>query len=192
VEQEDLGINYGVNGGGLATTGAERISQRRQVANVLRTYVLGAAKGLTHVFWYRYDWGRISGGGTLGNTLLSDPDDFGRVREAGLALRTAEHWLRGRLVGRLVGRNGHRPCARDRRGTYRCVVRHRGVVRRIYWNPRRDERVQVPPHSVSRVVGRAARRHAYRTTVRVDVGPVMVRSGADPASPQSLRPGDGA
>ena len=41
---------------------------------------------------------------------------------AGMAIRTAERWLGGRLVGR----HGNRPCARDWRGTYRCVVRYDG------------------------------------------------------------------
>ncbi len=166
-------INYGVTGGGLADNAARPISERRQVANVLRTYLLGAANGLTRVFWYRYDWGRVAaGGGTLGNTLLSDPANFARVRAAGLAMRTAEHWLSGRLVGR----HGHRPCARDRRGTYRCTVRHDGIVRTIYWNPHREVRVFVPRHSSSRQAGRAATRRPGPHTLRVGFRPVMVRT----------------
>lgn len=165
-------VNYGVTGGGLASNTATPIPRRRQVANVLRTYLLGAAKGLTRVFWYRYDWGRVGDGGTLGNTLLSDPDDFTRIRAAGLALRTAEHWLRGRLIGR----HGHRPCVPDRRGTYRCIVRHRGVVRSIYWNPHRKVRVHVPARSTARVLGRAVARQARHHTVRVGFRPVMVRT----------------
>ena len=44
---------------------------------MIRTYVLGAARGLSRMFWYRYDWDALSpakGGGTLGNTLLSVPE----------------------------------------------------------------------------------------------------------------------
>ena len=163
-------INYGVTGGGVADAAATPISQRRQVANVLRTYLLGAANGLTRVFWYRYDWGRTASGGTLGNTLLSDPADYARVRAAGLAIRTAEHWLKGRLVGR----HGHKPCARDSRGTHRCVVRRDGIVRRIYWNPRREVRVEVPRGTSARQIGRAVRRHDGRLTVRVGFRPMMV------------------
>ncbi len=164
-------VNYGVTGGGVADSTATPISQHRQIANVLRTYLLGAAHGLTRVFWYRYDWGLVDGG-TLGNTLLSDPTNFARVRAAGMAIRTAERWLGGRLVGR----HGNRPCARDRRGTYRCVVRHDGVVRRIYWNPHRDVRVQVPRHARTQRAGRAVARHAGRHTVRVGFQPMMVRT----------------
>jgi hypothetical protein len=89
-----------------------------------------------------------------------------------MAIRTAERWLGGRLVGR----HGNRPCARDWRGTYRCVVRHDGVVRRIYWNPHRDVRVQVPRHARTQRAGRAITRHAGRHTVRVGFQPMMVRT----------------
>jgi hypothetical protein len=171
-------VNYGVTGGGVGRTAARHISQRRQVANVLRTYLLAAAEGVSRVFWYRYDWGRLATGGTLGNTLLSDPTDFSRIRAAGLAMRTAERWLRGRLVGT----HGRRPCARGRRGTYACTVRFRGGVRTIYWNPRHRVRIEVPRHGGARVVvlgrsgGRVARRHVARRTVRVSFRPVMVRT----------------
>jgi hypothetical protein len=162
-------INYGVTGGGVANNDATPISRKRQVANVLRTYLLGAAQGLTRVFWYRYDWGRTASGGTLGNTLLSDPGNYTRVRAAGMAIRTAERWLRGRLVAR----HGKRPCAKDRHGTYHCVVRHDGVVRRIYWNPHREVKVELPRSA--RHAGRAVSRHG-RHTVRVGFKPMMVRT----------------
>jgi len=96
----------------------------------------------------------------------------GAATAAGLALRTAERWLSGRLVAR----QGQRPCARDRRGTYHCVVRSRGVVRSIYWNPHREVRVQVPRHSTTRVLGRAVARHPGRHTVRVGYEPMVVRT----------------
>ncbi|HEY3528275.1 MAG TPA: hypothetical protein VGK78_03930 [Nocardioides sp.] len=165
-------INYGVTGGGLADASAQPISQRRQVANVLRTYLLGAANGLSHIFWYRYDWGRIAGGGTLGNTLLTDPDDFARVQDAGRALRIAEHWLRGRLVGT----DGHRPCHESRDGTYACTVRRHGVARTIYWNPHHNVRIHVPRAVYRTMVdGRLVARHATSRTVRVTYRPVIVR-----------------
>jgi hypothetical protein len=164
-------INYGLTGGGVATGPATPIAQSRQVANVLRTYLLGAAHGLSKVFWYRYDWGRVADGGTLGNTLLTDPDDFARVRAAGLALRTAEHWLRGRLVGT----HGRLPCARGRQGTYSCTVRFHGGVRTIYWNPHRAVRIQVPrSQGRSVVVTRAGGGRTTTRTVRVGFQPVMV------------------
>jgi polysaccharide biosynthesis protein PslG len=135
-------INYGLKSGGPGQVAADPVSDRRQVANVLRTYLLGASRGLARVFWYRYDWNRLSdadGGGTLGNTLLTVPGQWDQVSPAGEALTTAEDWLSGRLVDA----GARRPCATDRRGTYTCVVRYAGGTRTIYWNPTHKVRVQV-------------------------------------------------
>ncbi len=165
-------INYGVTSGGVATGSARHISQRRQVANVLRTYLLGAAHGLSRVFWYRYDWGRLPNGGTLGNTLLADPDNYARIRAAGIALHTAERWLRGRLVGT----HGRRPCARSHHGTYQCKVRFRGGVRTIYWNPHRHVRIQLPGGSRTTTSSRASGRRVTARSVKVGYRPVMVRT----------------
>ncbi|HEY3480019.1 MAG TPA: hypothetical protein VGL02_14070 [Streptomyces sp.] len=167
-------VNYGVAGGGPGVTPATPISQRRQVANVLRTYLLGAADGLARVFWYRYDWRTVAGGGTLGNTLLTVPGEWDRVTPAGRAVGTARAWLRGRLVGT----HGRRPCAAGRHGTYRCTVRYRGGVRTIYWNPHRRVRVHLPASAralsvAGRVLGRSVSRRAA-ATVRVGFQPVMV------------------
>ncbi|MDX6357709.1 MAG: polysaccharide biosynthesis protein PslG, partial [Nocardioidaceae bacterium] len=46
-------INYGLPSGAPGQLTATPISDARQVANVLRTYVLGAARGLSRLFWYR-------------------------------------------------------------------------------------------------------------------------------------------
>jgi hypothetical protein len=167
-------VNYGVAGGGPGVTPATPISQRRQVANVLRTYLLGAARGLSRVFWYRYDWKTVAGGGTLGNTLLTVPGEWDRVTPAGRAIATARAWLRGRLVGT----HGHRPCAAGPHGTYRCTVRYRWGVRTIYWNPHRRVRVQLPASArVVSLAGRPVDDRAGRRvagTVRVGYQPVMV------------------
>ena len=167
-------VNYGVTG---QPTAATPISERRQVANVIRTYVLGAARGLSRMFWYRYDWNAISpanGGGTLGNTLLSVPGTPSAMTPAGAALTTAQHWLRGRLV---AGQR-RQACDRDRRGTYTCVVRYAGGVRRILWNPDRSVRVPFPRGAV--VVQRAGERAGAvsrrQSTLRVSFLPVMVDS----------------
>jgi hypothetical protein len=159
-------INYGVRGGAQP---AYRLAPRRQVANVLRTYLLAAANGVSRVFWYRYDWGRVADGRTLGNTLLSDPDDHAQVWAPGRAIRIAEHWLRGRLVGT----NGRRPCARVHSGTYQCTVHYRGTVHTILWNPHRKVRVRLPGAQV-RSRTSAGRRVASRT-VRVGYRPLVVR-----------------
>jgi hypothetical protein len=164
-------INYGLNGHATAAT---PISERRQAANVIRTYVLAAARGLARMFWYRYDWASIAGGGTIGNTLLSTPGEPSQVTDAGRALRTAEQWLQGTLVA-----PGHRaPCQRDHHDTYTCVVRHSGGVRTILWNPLHRVRVPVPRGAQYRRTGSGPRVTLGRgiRTLRVSYLPIMVES----------------
>ena len=167
-------INYGLQPGGPGTTTpADAISRQRQVANVLRTYILGAARGLERVYWYRYDWGRVNGG-TLGNTLLADPDDWSRASQAGRALRTAQRWLHGRLIAQ----PGHRrPCSHDRAGTYTCTLRRGHALRTIHWNPRRTVHVRIRgATSLVDQQGRSTDIRAGRARIRVDYRPVLVRS----------------
>jgi hypothetical protein len=167
-------VNYGLKAGG--PQGADPISDRRQVANVLRTYLLGASRGLARVFWYRYDWGRLpesQGGGTLGNTLLAVPGQWDQVTPAGRALATAQDWLRGRLVAG----DRRRPCAHDHRGTYTCLIRHAGGTRAIYWNPYRKVTVQV--RGAVAMQDESGRRTPLADgTASVEVGyqPVMVQT----------------
>ena len=80
------GARRSTTGCAVAPRRRPRSGARRQVANVIRTYVLAAANGLTRMFWYRYDWAALAGGGTIGNTLLSTPGDPSHVTEAGQAL----------------------------------------------------------------------------------------------------------
>ena len=163
-------INYGVNSQGTATT---PVGEQQQVANVIRTYVLGAARGLARMYWYRYDWGQVPGG-TLGNTLLSVPGSPDRITPAGEAFGTAQRWLKGRLVGV----HGRRPCARDARGTYTCLVRYAGGLRTILWNPRHDVRVPMPvgARTTQTPQGVTTRVAERRGTLRVSYLPVMVVS----------------
>jgi hypothetical protein len=168
-------INYGLpSGAPPGHLAATPISDDRQAANVIRTYLLAAAAGVSRVYWYRYDWNELpasSGGGTLGNTLLSDPLDHSVVTPAGEALTTVRSWLRGRLVGT----DGRRPCARNAKGTYTCTVRHHGVTRTILWNPLRRVTVRVPGSISSDQTGRP--QPASRTSrVKVGYRPVMVTS----------------
>jgi hypothetical protein len=170
-------VNYGLpSGAPPGHLAAAPISARRQAANIIRTYLLAAASGISRVFWYRYDWGRLpesAGGGTLGNTLLSDPDDHTVVTPAGHALKTVARWLRGRLVGRA----GKRPCARNARGTYSCTVRYHRTTRTILWNPVRRVTVRVPNAvSAQGQHGRAKPLAGRTARVKVNYRPVMVTS----------------
>jgi hypothetical protein len=168
-------INYGLpSGGAPGQLVASPVSDRRQVANVLRTYLLGAARGLSRLFWYRYDWGSLPGGGTLGNTLLATPGAYDQITPAGQALGTARTWLQGRLVGT----DGRAPCPQDDQGTYSCVVRYATGVRRIYWNPTQTVRIPVRSDAAYRQTGLGDRKALGRadTTVQVGFQPVMVDS----------------
>jgi hypothetical protein len=167
-------INYGVRSGPDGPQAATPISNKRQVANVIRTYLLGAARGLARVFWYRYDWGWVpSIEGTLGNTLLARPGHWDQVTPAGRALNTVRRWLHGRLVPA----NGRRPCARDRWDTYTCVVIYPGGKRTILWNPSRTVAVAFRGATYRQragAVGAAVTRGVRQ--VRVNYRPVMLRS----------------
>jgi hypothetical protein len=172
-------INYGLQSGAPGNLSTTPISERRQIANVIRTYLLGAARGLSRVFWYRYDWGRLpesQGGGTLGNTLLSTPGSPDQVTPAGQAMSTVTDWMKGTLIGS----NGHQPCAQDKKGTYTCLVRYSGGVRRIYWNPQHGASVTLPPNADYRQTsaGNVAGLRQGATTLHVGYRPVMVNSPA--------------
>lgn len=149
-------VNYGVAGGNILAT---QIPAAEQAANVMRTYILGAARGLERVFWYRYDWGA-----RLGDTLLARPLDYTQLTRAGRAYRTTRAWLRGRLAG----------CRHDRLGTYRCHARYAGHDRLILWNPHRRVWVHVrgAVHRVTRTGVRV--RFRGRATIHVHYVPVMV------------------
>ncbi|MFZ2013797.1 MAG: hypothetical protein WAV00_08255 [Nocardioides sp.] len=167
----DTEINYGLQSGSRGGTAAAPISRAKQTANVARTYLLQAANGVKRVFWYRYDWGRIPGGGTIGNTLLTDPDNTARMTAAGHAYVRVQTWMHGTLQGK----PGHRPCAKDSHGTYRCLVTDSSGTRRIYWNPF---------HRATVKLAAGARHKQYLTgaptgvrggaTLRVDFRPVVV------------------
>ncbi|MGA8246578.1 MAG: hypothetical protein WB797_06705 [Nocardioides sp.] len=171
----DSEVNYGLRAGALGGTAASPISNGRQVAYVMRTYLLNVAAGLQRVYWYAYDMGLLASGGTLGNTLLTDPAHRtdGILTPAGKAFTRVQSWMRGTLVGT----SSKRPCAADRRGTYTCVVQYAKGKGRIYWNPNRTVKVTLVKSAKKRVdeYGHAG---SVRGGKRIKVGyaPVLVRS----------------
>ena len=87
----------------------------------MRTYLLNAAAGREAGLLVRLRHGRrCPGGGTLGNTLLTDPTDraAGTLTPAGRAFPRIRSWM----AGTLVGTPDKAPCAADRKGTYTCLV----------------------------------------------------------------------
>lgn len=168
-------INYGMPSGTGSVVHAAPISAQRQEANVARTYLLGAANGVSRVFWYRYDMRVLTpaqGGGTRGNTLLSDPADPTRVTPAGKAYALVQDWMHGRLLGTAHGR----PCQRDSHGTYTCTVQDGRVIRRIYWNPFRQAKVHLAANArKAQSLTGAVRAVKGGARLTVDYRPVMVR-----------------
>jgi hypothetical protein len=159
-------INYGLGSGST-----KPISAARQASNVMRTYLLNAAAGVKRIFWYRYDWGRLPDGGTLGNTLMTSPDSSSAVTPAGKAYLRAQQWMHGTLLG--TQRSA--PCAKDTHGTYTCVVKDGTRKRYIYWNPFHGAKVRLPKgvHHLQGVLG-GKTSVKPRSLLKVAYKPVMV------------------
>jgi hypothetical protein len=164
-------VNYGMGSG----TPAAPIPQARQVAYVMRTYLLNAARGVKRVDWYAYDMGVMPGGGTLGNTLLTDPTErtAGRLTPAGVAFTRIQGWMRGTLIGTAV----KPPCSTDRHGTYTCKITYAHGVGRVYWNPFRRATVRLP-HSARTKVSEFGASSKARGGAKLTVTyrPVLVKS----------------
>ena len=81
----------------------------------------------------------------------------------------------GDLHGTLVGPTGKRPCQRDSKGTYTCVVKDASGTRRIYWNPFRRATVKLSAgaRQVHGLLG-STRHVAGGSRLTVDYRPVMV------------------
>ncbi len=171
----DTEINYGMRTGTLAGRPAASISSSHQTAYLMRTYLLNAAQGVKRVDWYAYDMGRLTTGGTLGNTLLTDPKNLaaGIRTPAGLAFSRIRAWMKGTLIGTTT----QRPCITDRRGTYTCKIRYAHGVGRVYWNPYRTAKVRLvkSAHRKTNEFG-ARSRVTGGQKLRVNYRPVLVRS----------------
>jgi len=159
-------INYGLATGG--TGASTTLSSERQAAYVLRTYLLNAARGVRRVHWYVWDRPAI------GNTKMLGAD-AATPTLAGKAFGLAQSWM---LNGTLVGASKTaQPCAKDRAGTYTCVIAYAGGVKRVYWNPSRSVKLKAARDATFKV-GVYGMRTAVKSgaTLRVDYRPLMVRS----------------
>jgi hypothetical protein len=163
-------INYG-----MRSVGAAPISADAQAAYVLRTYLLNAANGVQRVDWYAWDMGYLPNGTTLGNTRLTDPGTGTVPTLAGRAFGLAQSWL---LNGTLVGASAAaQPCAKDRAGTYTCVIKYSGGFKRVYWNPTKKVTVVAAKGATFKVGIYGVRKAVKsRAKVTVDYRPVLVRS----------------
>jgi hypothetical protein len=164
-------VNYGLRAGSQGGMPARPLGNAAQAANVMRTYLLNAANGVKRVFWWRYAMGHSPSSGTIANTVLSVPGHPDELTPAGHAFAMAQQWMHGRLLGT----RGHRPCRKDRHGTYTCVVRDSSGTRYIYWNPFHTARVTLPGrvHHRESVLGRTSD-ISPRSSIIVHFKPVMV------------------
>lgn len=121
-------VNYGLVGGPGDARAVAPLSSDRQVANVLRTFVLNAGNRVSRVYWYSWDLQRIA------NTRLVQPD-LTTPTPAGQAFTTVRNWLVG---SRPAG------CARARTGTWTCTFTTGSQTRRVVWNPARTTAVTLP------------------------------------------------
>lgn len=168
-------VNYGMRTGTFGGTRAAAVAPARQAALVARTYLLNAARGVKRVHWYSWNMGYLPGGGTLGNTTLTDPANGTTRTLAGNAFALVRGWMLG---GTLVGASkSAKPCAKDRRGTYTCVIRYKDGVKRVYWNPDRTVKLRAVRNATFKV-GVYGKRTAIKGGARltVDYRPLMVRS----------------
>lgn len=171
----DTEINYGLRWGSNGGQPASAIPDSRQVAFVMRTFLLNAAQGVKRVDWYAYDMSARGALGPLGNTLLTDPVDraAGTLTPAGLAFTRVQSWMRGTMIGTA----SKRPCIPDRNGTYTCLIKYARGVGRVYWNPYRSARVKLAM-SASKKVSQygVATKARGGTKLKVGYQPVLVRS----------------
>ena len=101
-------------------------------------------------------WATCPTAARSGNTLLTNPANGAAPTLAGRAFGLAQDWL---LKGTLVGASTTaQPCAKDSAGTYTCVIRYSGGVRRVYWNPTKKVTVGRPSAPPTRSASTACAR----------------------------------
>jgi hypothetical protein len=119
--------------------------------------------------------GELPGGGTLGNTLLTDPSNraAGLLTAAGVAFTRIQSWMHGTLIGT----TSKRPCITDKHGTYTCLVRYAHGVGRVYWNPYKTGKVKLAPTASKKVNEYGVTSRAKGgSTLKVNYKPVLVKS----------------
>lgn len=163
-------INYGYRVGSEGGQPAVPISNAKQAAYVLRTYILNAANGLPRVFWYRYDFTAVTA-----NTRMVEIASPSTLSPAGMAFYRVQKWLKG---GTLVGTATARPCAKDRHGTYTCLVRYGTGKGRIYWNPTKSVKKRTVRSARKYETGLGAVHRIRRHTISVNYLPTLVRSSS--------------
>jgi polysaccharide biosynthesis protein PslG len=168
-------INYGLTFGTNAGQPATPIPVRRQIAYVIRTYLLNAARGVKRIDWYAYDLDARGSVGPLANTLLTDPVNraAGTLLPPGRAFTRVQGWMKGTLIGTTT----KAPCIKDRHGTYTCTVKYSSGMGRIYWNPYKSAKVTLVRSARKKIDEYGASSRAKGgTKLKVNDKPVLVKS----------------
>jgi hypothetical protein len=151
-------INYGMRRHlpGVPTIGVP-MTLDKQLAYVLRTYLLGWSNGIRRTYWY--DW---SSAPLLGIKMV---DRHGQTSAAGLAFSRIRQWMSGRVA----------PCRSTggRYGLYTCTIDYgQGLRGRVQWSPGHRTTVRAPRGTTGMV--------NTRGTVRTLKGGARVRLGEAP------------
>jgi hypothetical protein len=152
-------INYDV----LGNKPTVPISMDRQVANVVKTYVLNASIGTQRVYWHYW-----SPPVPIMNTAMLTADL--QVAPPGKAFGVIQPWLIGtRARGCTTSRNGD---------IYTCLFTKGRVERRVVWTVSGRERRVAVPEGTKRLSwpDGTVRRFHERARIRVGTVPVMIES----------------
>ena len=165
-------INFGLVGGSEHPA-ATPAPMSRQIANVIRSYVLLGSAGVKRLYWFMYDLPTYKNG-TIANTMLTDLQTGSQLTPAGKAFYMVQGWLKGKMIGPSKAK---RPCQQDKHGTYLCAVKDKHGMKRIYWNPFGTSHVRLHKGSKSlqKETGTVVDVHGGQR-IKVTYKPVMVRS----------------
>lgn len=164
-------INYNITQGG--PTDGSQLTHRRQIAYLMRTYLLFARIGVKRTYWL--GWGNYS---SMGISLVRR--DGVTATPAGRALDRISTWM--------VGYN-HRGCTRSRAGVWKCVLK--GVTdgrqerRVIVWREKGTSKFRVPARTFLMQRGNGGTKVVQPgDRVRVTIQPTMFRAyrGRTPVS----------
>ncbi|MDQ1667995.1 MAG: polysaccharide biosynthesis protein PslG [Actinomycetota bacterium] len=149
-------INYGLTGKPV-----DPAPKAEQIMNVVATYLLNAANGISRVYWYGWDQQQIV------NTLLVQPDLATRT-PAGDAFVRMRKWMLGAKVT---------SCKTDANGTYACTLEGPKGTSTVFWNPEGKTSVTVPDGATTaQEIDKAKQPVTAGSPLTVGRIPVMVSS----------------
>jgi hypothetical protein len=151
-------INYGLTGQEV-----DPLPERRQVGDVIATYLLNAANGVARVYWYGWDQQSIVG------VLLTEPDGT-TLTKGGEAFVTVHDWM---LDATVTG------CEQDAEQTWTCRLDHPDGSRTVYWNSERKVSMTVP-EGINRYQRAGSRAHRVTPGAILEISSVPLMTAAGP------------